>query len=159
MNQIPFFTPPSTPPYQVRPADSFYDGAHANFRHFIYCILRQAIKMPNFLTVEERQIILQIAIDDEENNLRGEAQSAALTGYRNMLENMENVEVALVANGFEDEPSYQELLEISFHDWIEDCIPNLPIYNPIYNHLHNLRETLMHGHLNMQITGPTPISP
>lgn len=156
MNQIPFFTPPSTPPHQVRPADSFYDGAHANFRHFIFCILRQAIKMPNFLTVEERQALLQIAIDDEEDNLRGEPQSAALNGYRNMLANLGSLEIVLVANGLEEEPNYPNLLETSLHDWIEDCIPDLPLYDLIYNKLHNLRETLLQ---NMQITAPHPVSP
>lgn len=156
MFQNPWVVPPSTPPHRVQSENLSYDGEHADFRSFICCVVRQAIKMPDLLEHQECLDLLQIAKDDEEDNLRGEPHSPALHCYHRLLEGLYNMELVVIQNGYEDAHNYQTLIDISLSRWIERCIP---ADQSIYAKLYDLRYQLMHGIVGVEITGATPVTP
>lgn len=108
-------------------SDESYDGSHARDRRFLYAILLQAIKTPDLLNMHECEVVLNVAISDEQANLRGEPRSAMLDNYRSRLRNLPSLTEQWGPNDIEHEPYYMTFLETFFSDWIEENLTHTPI--------------------------------
>lgn len=146
-----FKTPPSTPRDQGE--NLSYEGEHANFRWFIYTIVRQAITKPNFLTYHDSLLLLRIAIDDEQDNLYGNHSSAALTSYRALYRHLERTVLAENLNGFEDRSDYLDLVDVKLDEWINNCFSKTP---HLCAQLQQLRAILVDNAID---SGPIPVTP
>lgn len=132
---------------------SSMEASHVNERDFLYRILRMAIKFPNLFSVDQSEMILKVAIEDEKDNLYGEPRSAALDGYNYMLNNVGDLSYVYPDNIYQYSIKNQGRLEVFLADWIDN---NFPVTNDVLftinTQLHQLRLALLNNNVELLIS-------